>query len=166
MVVPPEEQMLSEFWWGVIITLIVGIPVAYIIAILAHMHAPRLVQYLHSRKLLKEHKTRKQALVVFNRIKAFHEGKRDRYAYYILLAGWAVVCAIVASTLLLIISIQNHEYPISIEYGMVALCAVIVILLAIILLSSLYETARQLERFEDYKAEFEKRWGAVDSENP
>jgi hypothetical protein len=29
-------------------------------------------------------------------------------------------------------------------------------------LMGLYETARQLERFDDYKKEFEERWGPLD----
>jgi hypothetical protein len=67
--------MQDEFWWGVIVTLIVGIPGAYAMAVLANMHTPRLVNFLESRKLLKRHKTRQQALQVFNRTKAFHDGK-------------------------------------------------------------------------------------------
>ena len=78
------------------------------------------------------------------------------------LMGAAIISAILASTLLLIISIQVHEFPISIEYGIVALFAVIAILLAIIFLTTIYETARQLERFDDYKAEFEEQWGVVE----
>lgn len=153
---------MNEFWWGVIITLIVGVPGAYGMALLANMHTPRLTQFLESRKLIKKHKTRQQALVVFHRIKDFREGKRDRYAFYMVLVGAAIISAIVASTLLLIISIQVHEYPISIEYGFVALIAVIAILFAVIFLTMIYETARQLERFDDYKAEFEEKWGPVD----
>jgi hypothetical protein len=61
---------VNEFWWGVIITLIVGVPGAYGMALLANMHTPRLTQFLESRKLIKKHKTRQQALVVFHRIKA------------------------------------------------------------------------------------------------
>jgi hypothetical protein len=93
---------MNEFWWGVIITLIVGIPVAYGIAILANIHTPRFVQFRDKRKLLRKHKTREQALRVFNRVKAFHEGPRDRYPFYIILASAAVSCAIVSSTLILI----------------------------------------------------------------
>jgi hypothetical protein len=155
--------MVSEFWLGVIITLIVGIPGAYGMAILANMHTPRLVHFFESRKLLKKHKTRQQALVGFNRTKAFHEGTRDRYSFYILFASGAVISAIVASTLLLIISVQHGEvYPLSPGYGMLAGLAAIAMATALILLAGIYETARQLERFDDYKAEFEARWGPLD----
>jgi len=69
--------MDSQFWLGVIVTIVVGLPGAYGIGILANMHTPRLVHFLESRKLLKKHKTRQQALRVFNRIKAFRDGTRD-----------------------------------------------------------------------------------------
>ncbi len=152
---------MSEFWLGVLITLIVGIPGAYAMALLANMHTPRLAQYLQSRKLLKTHKTKQQALRVFNRIKAFHDGTSDRYAFYILLTGSAIVCTIVASTLVLSVVFQN-EFPIHYSFGILILFAALTFLIALLLLSSIYETSRQLERFDDYKAEFEQRWGAID----
>jgi hypothetical protein len=39
--------------------------------------------------------------------------------------------------------------------------ACVVALMSIGLLAGLYETARQLERFDDYKKEFEERWGPL-----
>jgi hypothetical protein len=156
------EGKMDDFWWGVVITLIVGIPGAYIMSVLAHMHTPRFVQFLERRRLLKSHKTKKQALRVFNRIKSFHDGKTDRYASYILFASGAIVCAIFASMLLLMTSIHSYEFPISVEYAIVLLLAIIAILFVLIFLSSIYETSRQLARFDDYKAEFEKRWGSTD----
>jgi hypothetical protein len=157
-----EMHMSTEFWLGVIVTIVVGLPGGYGIAILANMHTPRLLRYLESRKLLKRHKSRQQALVVFNRIKDFREHKRDRYPFYILLASAALVCAIIGSTLILILSIQNHEYPVSIEYGVLALLAALAMAFCLIFLGGLYETARQIERYDDYKAEFEERWGPIE----
>lgn len=154
---------MSEFWIGVIVTLVVGIPVAYAVAILAHMHAPRLAQYFESRQLLKKHKTRQQALVVFNRLKDFNEGKQDRNAHYIPLSTGAIISSIIASTLVLFISIRTDEYPVTIEYGLLAALISISCAVALALLGSIYETARQLSRFDDYKAEFEARWGPVDA---
>jgi hypothetical protein len=156
--------MDDQFWLGVIITLIVGFPGAYVIGLFANMHAPRLAHFLESRKLLKKTKTRRQALAGFNRIKAFREGRRDRYTYYMLLASGAQICAIFASTLFLVISIHSYDIPISIEYLIVLLFAVIAVLLMLLFLTAIYETARQIDRFDDYKAEFEKRWGPIGDE--
>jgi hypothetical protein len=79
--------MGREFWLGVIITLIVGIPGAYLIGILANLHTPRLIEFLDRRKLLKTHKTKKQALRVFNRIKNFRSGKKEIDIQFIVLSA-------------------------------------------------------------------------------
>jgi hypothetical protein len=148
----------------VIVTLIIGAPITYLLGIAASLHAPRLAQFLDRRKLLKETKTKKQALVEFNRIKAFYDGTRDRYSFYILIASWSILCAIAASTLFVIFSIQSgNVYPISPEYGAVVLVATLAVCLAVILLAVIYDTARKIEQFDAYKIEFEKRWGSTDS---
>ena len=151
--------------WVSVIVMLISIPIAYFMGILTNLHAPRFGQFLDRRKLLKQAKTKKQALVVFNRIKSFRDGTRDRYPFYIILASSAIICATIASTLLLMISIQNGGllYSISIGYIEVALIAIIALLFAILLLVGLYDTARQIERFDAYKIEFEKRWGSVNS---
>jgi membrane protein DedA with SNARE-associated domain len=153
-------------WLTLVIGIILGMPVAYIIGVLAHMHTPRVVQFLDRRKLLKTHKTRQQALKMFSRIEAFRNGTSDKYNFYILLASSAIVCAILASTLILIISIQVHEYPVPIEYGFVAVLAALAMSLTLILLAGIYETGRRIERFDDYKKEFEERWGPIDEGKP
>jgi hypothetical protein len=94
--------MSAEFWLGVVITLIVGIPGAYLIGIFANIHARKFDQFLERRKLLKWHKTKLQALMVFNRVKAFREGRRDKYPYYMILASASVSCAVVASTVIMV----------------------------------------------------------------
>jgi hypothetical protein len=160
-----EGKMDSQFWLGVIVTAVVGLPGAYVIAILANMHTPRLVQFLESRKLLKKHKTRQQALRIFKRIKGFRDGTRDRYPFYILLASAAAVCAIIASTLILITVFQN-EFPLAIPFFVLVLLAAIAALTMLLLLTGIYETARQIERFDDYKTEIEQRWGPIDDEHP
>ena len=71
---------------------------------------PRLVSYLEKRKLIKARKTREQALQIYNRIKAFREGKRDRYPFYMLLVGSAVISAIGASTIIIIVVLMSPEF--------------------------------------------------------
>jgi hypothetical protein len=127
------------------------------------MHTPKLVSFLESRKLLKKHKTRQQALVVFNRIKSFHDGRADRYAHYILLSTGSVLCALLASVFLNIFFNHVHDIPIGIDDAVILLIATVAILFAAIFLTGIYQTGRQLERFDDYKKEFEQRWGPIDS---
>jgi hypothetical protein len=157
-------EPLSHIDWPTLLAgVVLGIPITYIIAILAGVHTQRLVQFLDKRKLLNRTKTKKQALDAFNRIKSFHEGTRDRYPFYILVASVAIICAMTGSVLLLIIAVQNGGlYPLSAGYAFVAALAAIALLFAVLLLTVISEVSRRLERFDDYKIEFEKQWGSAD----
>jgi uncharacterized membrane protein YvlD (DUF360 family) len=133
-----------------------GVPVAYLVGILAHMHAIRFGRFLDNRKLLKKAKTRQQALVVFNRIKAFKENKRDRYPFYLICASSAVICAIISSTLVFVCI--DLELPL--DKRLLLSCFVFMFaVISFVLVAGIYETARQIERFEDYEKEFKERWG-------
>ena len=68
------DDLSSIHWLELVIGMFLGIPVAYLVGILAHMHAIRFGRFLDNRKLLKKAKTKQQALLLFNRIKAFKEG--------------------------------------------------------------------------------------------
>jgi hypothetical protein len=148
---------------GALLGVPITIVVTYAISILAYFHAPRLQQFLHNRRLLKQTKTKTQALVEFNRIKSFRDGTRDRYPFYILLASGSILSAIFSSTLFIIFSFQSgNVYPVSPEYGAVAIVATLVVVLAVVFPMAIYDTAIKIERFDAYKLEFEKRWGSVD----
>ena len=124
------------------------------------MHAIRFGRFLDNRKLLKKAKTKQQALLIFNRIKAFKEGRRDRYPFYMILSSSAVCCSIIAATLILSVVIQQDS---SFETRVIlSLLALIAVLMTIACLAGIYEHARQIERFGDYKAEFEERWGPTE----
>src|ERR1700730_4199049 len=153
-------------WIGLVLTLVIGLPGAYIMGVLGNLHTPRWSRYLQSRKLLKTHKSKQKALLVFNRIKDFHEGKRDKYPFYILLASGAIISTTLGFILILLVLIENHDIPVAPEYGIILIISAGAFVIAAVLLTSLYETARQLERFDDYKAEFEQRWGSIDNERP
>ena len=139
--------------WISIVALVLAVP----LGVASHLLTFRFVSFLERRKLIKAEKTKQQALQVYKRIKAFHDGTKDRYAYYLLLASAAIICAISASTLILVIALQN-TFPLAILVILAALAALVTSLLLI----GIYETARQLERFDDYKKEFVERWGPID----
>jgi hypothetical protein len=154
------DDLSNVHWLELVIGMFLGIPVAYLVGILAHMHAIRFGHFLDNRKLLKNAKTKKQALLMFNRIKDFREGRRDRYPFYLILSSSAVCCSIIATTLILSLVIQQN---VSFEIRMVlSMLALIAVLMTVVCLASIYEHARQIERFDDYKAEFEKRWGPTE----
>jgi hypothetical protein len=141
-------------WIGVA-SLVLAIP----LAIIGNLLSPRVASYLERRQRIKARKTKKQALRIYNRIKAFREGTRDRYPYYILLGGSAALCAVASSTIVIVVVLISPSF----EPGAISLLiALLLALLAVAFLAGIYETARQLERFYDYKKEFEKRWGPLD----
>jgi hypothetical protein len=145
--------------WISIIALILIIPAG----IASNLLTPRFVSYLGRRRLIKTHKTKQQALQFFNRIKAFREGTKDRYAYYILLASSGIMCVVGGSMFIIIFSIANYDKSsVSVEYFFIVVIGALAMVIGFLLLSGIYETARQLERFDDYRKEFENRWGPIE----
>jgi hypothetical protein len=144
---------MIAFWIGV-----AGVVLAVPLAIVGNLLTPRVASYLEKRKLIKARKTRGQALRIYNRIQAFREGRRDRYSYYILLAGSAVLCAIASSTIIIGVLLISPSFE---PTNVFLLMAFTLALFAVGFLAVIYETARQLERFDDYKKEFEERWGPL-----
>lgn len=155
------EYLSQVDWPTLLLGMILTAPVAYVTGIITYMHAPRLMHFLDNRKLLKKHRTRQQAVDTFNRVKAFREGNRDRYPFYLILASGAVICTIIASTLIII----ALQYDFSIEFrSYLLLLALLAVLVGLLLLVGIYGTARQIERFDAYKVEFENRWGPIDND--
>jgi hypothetical protein len=151
------EDLSNIHWLELGIGILLGLPAAYVIGILSHVHAIRFIHFRDNRKLLKKAKTREQALVFFNRIKSFKEGKRDRYPYYLICASVAIIFAVMASTLVFV----SIEIELALDKRLLISCfAFLFIAISFVLVGAIYETARQLERFDDYKREFEERWGA------
>jgi len=148
-----------------IVALIFAIPVG----VMSHVLGHRFLQQLENRKLVKANATRQQAIRTYNLIKSFHNRTRDRYVYYLLLAGWAVICAIVSSTSIILIVLIKPNMGISppdpLAVVLIAL-AFVFALFAVLLMVVLYATSRQLDRFDAYKAEFEHQWGPIDEKTP
>jgi amino acid permease len=141
-------------WIGVI-ALALAIP----LGVLSHLLSIRVVSFLEQRKLIKAQKTKEQARRTYERIKAFHEGRRDRHVYYILLGSSSVLLAVAASTIMVVAALISSDVNNTVAAFMVAFLFWMV---SVLLLIGIYETARQLERFYDYKKEFEERWGPID----
>src|SRR5690242_20558145 len=80
------DQLDVGAWVG-IVALILSIPVG----VMSHVLGHRFLIHLERRKLVKGDATRQQAIRTYNRIKSFHNRTRDRYPYYLLLAGSAVI---------------------------------------------------------------------------
>jgi hypothetical protein len=151
-----EGQLDWGFWLG-ISALVLAIP----LGVITNLLTPRVMTFLERRKLIKTHKTRRQALESYDRMRAFHEGRKDKYAFYILSGSCAVISAMATSMIVILLILA--DIPTLDAKMITGLVAIICGLLALICLAGLYETARKLERFDDYKAEFEKRWGPIDT---
>jgi hypothetical protein len=160
--------MNIDRWIG-IVGLIFG-ALGIVVDVASPLFTPRLISYLEKRKLIKTHKTRQQALQIYNRIRAFREGRRDKYPFYVLLGSSAVLFAIAASTIIIVVLIVSPDFPSPVLLGfpytvLALLIAFVCSMMSIALLAGIYETARQLERFDDYKKEFEERWGPFDEKD-
>jgi hypothetical protein len=153
-------ERLSLGDWVGIISLILAVPVG----VMSHLLGHYFLHYLEKRKLVRLNATRQQAIQVYNRIKAFHNRTKDRYAYYLLLTGWAVICAIASSTSTILVVMTNGDFDILLRPAdaFLFLLAFTFALFAVVLMMAIYETSRQLARFDDYKAELERKWGTID----
>ena len=95
--------------WISITALVLIVP----LGIASNLLTLRFASFLERRKLIKTHKTRQQALQGYEHIKAFHEGRRDRYPYYMLLVGSSALLAIAATNDQAISSISSSAAPYS-----------------------------------------------------
>jgi hypothetical protein len=77
-----EGQLDWGFWLG-ISALVLAIP----LGVITNLLTPRVMTFLERRKLIKTHKTRRQALESYDRMRAFHEGRKDKYGNYSPLCG-------------------------------------------------------------------------------
>jgi hypothetical protein len=153
------EQLDVGAWVG-IVTLLLAIPVG----IMSHVLGHRFLQHLEKRRLVKSGQTRQQAIRSYNMIKAFHTRARDRYAYYFLLVGCSVLCAIGSATLTIVLVLSNPDFSTDVrpQQMILLLLTVLFFVLAVLLMASFYGTSRQRDRFDAYKAEFEAQWGPID----
>ncbi len=84
-----------------------------------------------------------------------------------MLAGWAVICAVASGTNIILIVIINPDIQYIAVPGPSAILVILAIVFAffaVIFMLSLYETSRQLERFDEYKADLERQWGPMDED--
>jgi len=146
-------------WLTLLFGVVLGIPVTFIITILANLFYPRLVAFLDSRRIAKIRRSKTQALRAYARIKAFRDGTRDKYPFYILLSSAGVISAIAASTCIVIIFILKPEDP-----TFPILLAIFFALLMFVWLVGLYANAHATDHFDDYRKQVERQWGPLDND--
>src|ERR1700731_1487130 len=156
----------TSFWGGIVVTAILSIP----IGILANFVYYRLVSYLDSRKITSQQKSRKRALqfdVIINDLRA---GRRDRYAYMLRMIigilGGAVIAFTNISVGLAILALVPLEANFEIHQLRPILIIVVLFgasMFGVFIMKSATQRFRSisnaLEKYDDYKADFDKRWG-------
>lgn len=155
------ETLKNVDWITLLLGIALGIPVALVINVVTNLFNPRLVAFLDSRRVANIRRSKDEALRVYARVKAFHEGTRDRYPFYLLLSSAAVICAIAASTCIVIVTVLNPEDP-----KILIVAAIIFVLFILLFLVGLYSTAHATDHFEDYRKEVERKWGPLDDDPP
>ena len=91
-------------WLG-IIALVLAVPVG----VMSHVLGQRFSAYLEKQKLVRGDRTRQQAERMYKRIKSFHKGTKDRYAFYLALIGWVTIFAIASATFTILLALINPD---------------------------------------------------------
>jgi drug/metabolite transporter (DMT)-like permease len=144
--------------WVGIIAILLTVPLS-VASIFVHNW---LAGKLEQRRLTKANQTKQQAIRQYKLITAFREGRKDKYAHYLLWIGWAAICAVASATATILVVLLNPgpTNPLII----LVLIAVGFFVIAILLILSVYVTERRLDNFDAYKAEIEEQWGPIKDE--
>jgi len=153
-------------WLG-IVSLILSVPMG-VLSIFAYGW---IRAGLEKRKLVRTDQTRLQAIRAYNQIKSLHDRTRDRYAYYLIVVGWAVIFAIASGTMTILLFVlhpnlhfvePDPQLPPEIGVVVLFVLAIVFALLAVLFMISVYSVARHLENFDAYKKEVEAKWGPIE----
>ena len=146
-------------WLG-IVSLVLAIP----LGIATNLLTPRLVSYLGTRKLIKTTRTKEQELKAYQQVKAFKDGTRDKYPFYMVVSTLCICFELASVTLMLgaflIFPISPDDFltvdPVRLILGILTGGFFV---LGIVLLTIIPTTERRLENFDGYTAEVRKKWG-------
>jgi hypothetical protein len=143
-------------WIGVV-ALVLSVP----LGIASSLLAPRVAAYFDQRKLAKTNQAKATALRHYEWVRALKDGERDRYAYYIFMAGLSTVLAVAAGTNVIAMMLVNlnMDNPLFMVW-LVVVVACITFSLAFLVAG--HETSRRVDLFDEYKAELETKWGPID----
>jgi hypothetical protein len=132
--------------------------------IATNMLTPRLAAYLDKRKLIKSNRTKEQDIATYRSIEAFKNGSRDKYASYFMLAVLSIFFANAGFACVLFWALKfgnlNLDFKLedlpSLFLGFLAGAS---FMLSFVFLLILAQTARRIDRFDEYTAELRKKWG-------
>ena len=142
-------------FWGLVG--VVGLVLTIPLNIASNLLTPRVINYLERRKIIKSHRSKEQELANYKRVEAFKNGTRDRYPFYILLATVTVICAVGVATCLVLAVLGYGDF--TVFPNPLLVLAFLLGVFATLFMVIIAGTARQIEQFEQYKAEIRKKWG-------
>ncbi len=156
----------NSFWGGIVVTAILSVP----IGILANFSYYKLVSYLDSRKIISQRKNKKRALALDAVVSDLRAGRRDRYAYMlrttmaIIVAFILSISSISAGTVILAlvpIEPRFEIHQLRVLFLLISLFGTSVF--GVVLAASATERFRSitnaLEKYDDYRTDFQKKWG-------
>jgi hypothetical protein len=137
------------------LTLVLGV-----VAILITPVAARAIIALFERQRTSHSLKRKtRELADYARIKAFHEGKKDKYFFYVYVGTISIGFAIMAATSFIVTIIYMSKENYFLDGVIVGyLVGIICVLISILSLAGLQYTATNLEKFDEYEKRVKERW--------
>jgi|HubBroStandDraft_6_1064221.scaffolds.fasta_scaffold354781_3 fatty acid desaturase len=141
-------------FWGLVgvVGVVVGLVLTIPLNIASNLLTPRVINYLERRKIIKSHRSKEQELANYKRVDAFKNG-----TIYILLATATVICAVGVATCLVLAVLGYGDF--TVFPNPLLLLAFLLGVFATLFMVIIAGTARQIEQFEQYKAEIRKKWG-------
>ncbi|MGY4370736.1 MFS family permease [Bradyrhizobium sp. LB1.3] len=146
--------------WIGIISLGLAVP----LGIATNLLTPHLVSYLDRRRLIKWTRSKGQELRVYRQVKAFRDGTRDKYPFYIMMGALCVCFELAASTLALtaFITFPHPHFDITaLEPArfVIGLLSGAFFALGAVFLVTISATERRIDNFDEYTAEVREKWG-------
>lgn len=151
--------MSKEFWIGlavnIVLTLVLGV-VTYMIAPVA---SAKLTDFLYSRRAKRSLKQKRIELAHYHRIKAFHEGTKDKQFYYVYLAALASGAFVAAAIVFLgTAMVELHAQRNTERFFIGMFGGTFFSLIGLLLITGMYTTATRLEKFDEYEKQVKTRW--------
>jgi hypothetical protein len=160
-----RASMSIEFWSGVLLSGVIGLP----IAIIANLYSEQVREYLDRRKTLRLNKKRSLEIIVHQRILRLVEGEPTQTLLHAE-EGLMMVLVILALYLcyaFLFTLVYFREAillivarPILLSAAIIFMFSTFVLTVVMLLLFGDYRnTMRKVRRFSEYEAQMRKKWG-------
>lgn len=155
------EALLTDpaFWITLAINAVVTLVLGVVAILITPVTVRRMISLLERRRTSRSLKQKTQELADYRRIKAFHEGKKDRYFFYVYVGTISIGFAVMAATCFIVTvlhTMREHYFLDGVIMGFVV--GIICVLISVLSLVGMQYTAANLEKFDDYERRVKERW--------